>query len=94
MDFTICVILLRVHIILKVLRCNFNCPSSIVHYHSLIKFNLKNINLLTIHEYYQSKIRNNYTVYPALQPSTLVFNNVLNHDFGLYDSPNNNCNPV
>ena len=94
MYFTICAILLLVHIIPKVLRCNSNCPSSIVHYHSLIKFNLKSINPSTTHEYYQIKIRNNYTVYPAVQPSTFLFNNVLNHDYGLYDSPNNNCNPV
>ena len=64
------------------------------HYHSLIKFNLKSINPLTTNKYYHRKLRNNYTIYPALQPFTFPFNNVLNHNFRLYDSPNNNNNPV
>ena len=34
------------------------------------------------------------SVYPALQPSTLLFHNVLNHDFGLYESPTENSYTV
>ena len=75
------------------LSCNSNCPSIIAHYDSPIKFNLKSINPLTTHEYYHSKINNNYIVYPALQPSTFPFNNALNLDFELYDSQNDNSNP-
>ena len=33
-------------------------------------------------------------MYPGLQPSTFPFNNVLNHDFELYDSQNDNSSPV
>ena len=53
MYFTICAILLWAHIITKLLPCNSksksNCPSIIAHYHCPIKFNLKSINPLTIH---------------------------------------------
>ena len=94
MYFTICVILLRVHIIPMLLSCNSNCPSIIAHYDSHFKVNLKSINPLTTHEYYHTNIKNIYSVYPALQPSTFPFNNVLNHDFELYDSQNDNSNPV
>ena len=94
MYFTICIILLRVHIIPMLLSCNSNCPSIIAHYDSHFKFNLKSINPLTTHEYYHTNIKNIYTVYPALQPSTFPFNNVLNHDFEVYDSQNDNSNPV
>ena len=71
------------------LQCYSNCSSIISHYHSPIKFNLKSINPLTIHKYYNNKTRNNYTDYPPLQHSTFPFINILNHDFRLYASPNN-----
>ena len=72
MYITICVILLQVHIIPMLVPCNSNCPSTMAHYHSPIKFNPKSINPL---------IGNNYTVYPTLKLSKFSFNNVLNHDF-------------
>ena len=78
-------ILIGVHIIPMLVPCNSNCPSTIAHYHSPIKFNPKSINPL---------IGNNYTVYPTLKLSKFSFNNVLNHDFRLYNSLNDKCHLV